>query len=236
MSEPTGASASPLANGQSGSNAEAPPTPATRDVRLKTAPLQFAVKRALDYAGALGGISVGAPVLAAIALAVRLDTPGGALFAHQRVGLGGRVFKLLKFRTMVSNAPVSFNADGSTRVEPGDARVTRVGKHLRGALDELPQLLNVLRGDVSLVGPRPDMPVHTELYTPEEWHKLDVLPGITSLAAVLGRNDLPWKRRIAIDMKYIDRWSLALDLRILAQTLCLPLGVRLFTFSDILDD
>jgi lipopolysaccharide/colanic/teichoic acid biosynthesis glycosyltransferase len=193
----------------------------------------YLVKRAIDYGVAVGGLLALGPAMLAIAAIIRLDSPGGALFQHERVGRGGRPFKMVKFRTMYAASPVQFNADGSTRVAANDPRMTRVGGYLRGAIDELPQLLNVLRGEMSLVGPRPDMPIHVTHYTAEERHKLDVLPGVTSLAAVLGRNDVPWKRRIAIDLKYIERWSLTLDARILAQTVLLPLGVRLSDFRDV---
>jgi lipopolysaccharide/colanic/teichoic acid biosynthesis glycosyltransferase len=194
------------------------------------------MKRAIDLLGAIVGLTLGAPLLGVIALAIAAGSRGGVLFRQQRVGRGGRPYRLLKFRTMTTGSPIQFNPDGSTRVDRADARVTRVGRLLRGGLDELPQLLNVLRGDMSLVGPRPDLPVHAEQYTDEERRKLAVRPGMTSLAAVLGRNDVPWKQRIAIDLRYIDRWSLGLDVRILLQTLCLPLGFRPCSFRDVLDD
>ncbi len=191
-------------------------------------------KRAIDIAVSSVTLAAGAPVLLAIGALIRLDSPGPALFRQARVGRGGRHFDMLKFRTMIA-APVQFNPDGSTRVAVGDARVTRVGRRLRGALDELPQLWNVLRGDMSLVGPRPDMPVHVTQYTVEERRKLAVRPGMTSLAAVLGRNQIPWRKRIAIDLRYLDAWSLGLDLKIVAQTLCLPIGARPFSFAGLVD-
>jgi len=196
--------------------------------------LERAHKRALDVALAGAGLAALAPALATIAVAIRLDSPGDALFVQERVGRHGRLFRLLKFRTMTAGAPVQFNADGSTRVAASDARVTRVGKHLRGALDELPQLVNVLLGDMSLVGPRPDLPIHAEQYTERERDKLRVRPGITSLAAVLGRNELYWKRRIAIDLAYIDRWSLALDAKVLLATFALPFGVEPFGLAALI--
>ena len=207
---------------------------ATAQDPMKTRrPLHYALKRAMDLAASAAGLTVGAPVLLGIAAAIRAGSPGGALFRQERVGRRGRVFGLLKFRTMKVGVPVEFNPDGSTRVGAADDRLTLVGRYLRGALDELPQLLNVLGGEMSLVGPRPDMPVHAQQYTDREWDKLAVRPGITSLAAVLGRNEVYWKHRIAIDLQYIDKWSLWLDAKILVQTLCLPLGVRPFDFSDV---
>lgn len=195
----------------------------------------YLIKRALDYSLASAGLAIAGPAMLAIAAAIRLDSPGGALFTQERLGRNGKPFKLLKFRTM-HPAPIHYNPDGSTKVEAGDARVTRVGRHLRGALDELPQLLNVLRGEMSLIGPRPDLVTQRALYTPEEERKLEVLPGITGLAVVIGRTELPWKTRIAIDTWYIDHWSFGLDLKIIARTLLLPLGVRVFDLRDALSD
>jgi lipopolysaccharide/colanic/teichoic acid biosynthesis glycosyltransferase len=196
--------------------------------------LGYAVKRALDYGLAAGGLIACAPVMAAIAAAIALDSPGRVLYAQDRLGRGGRPFRLLKFRTM-RDAPIRYHPDGSTRIDPNDDRVTRVGRWLRGGADELPQLVNVLRGEMSLVGPRPDMVSQRALYTGDDERKLAALPGLTSLAVILGRNDIPWKQRVAMDIRYIERWSLGLDLRILVMTLAMPLGLRVFAFSDVLD-
>lgn len=195
--------------------------------------LQRLAKRAFDVALAASGLALGAPAMLVIAAAIELDSDGGVLFVQERLGRHGRPFRLLKFRTM-HPAPIRYNADGSTKVEPGDQRVTRVGRYLRGAIDELPQLVNILRGEMSFVGPRPDMVHHRAMYVGDEERKLEAVPGITSLPVVLGRNDIPWKQRIAIDIRYIDHWSLALDLKIVAQTLLLPLGLRPFDFSNVL--
>jgi lipopolysaccharide/colanic/teichoic acid biosynthesis glycosyltransferase len=195
--------------------------------------LGYAIKRALDYGLAAGGLLVCAPAMAVIAAAIALDSPGGVFYAQDRLGRGGRPFRLLKFRTM-RDAPIRYHPDGSTRIDPGDDRVTRVGRWLRGGADELPQLVNVLRGEMSLVGPRPDMATQRALYTGEDELKLAALPGLTSLAVILGRNDIPWKQRVAMDIRYIQRWSLWLDLRILVMTLAMPLGLRVFEFSDVL--
>jgi lipopolysaccharide/colanic/teichoic acid biosynthesis glycosyltransferase len=195
--------------------------------------MRRALKRAVDVVGAGAGLVVLAPAMTALGLLIRVDSPGPAIFKQERVGRDGKVFRLYKFRTMTTGAPIRFNPDGSTAVDATDARVTRVGRHLRGALDELPQLVNVLVGDMSLVGPRPDMPTHAEMYTDRERTKLDVRPGITSLAAVLGRNEIQWKRRIAIDLDYLDHWSLTLDARVLLATVALAFGARPFDFSDV---
>jgi lipopolysaccharide/colanic/teichoic acid biosynthesis glycosyltransferase len=198
--------------------------------------IELAIKRGVDLAVTTVGLTLGAPLQLGIAAAIRLDSPGPALFAQERVGQDGKRFHVYKFRTMAKNAEPVRNADGSMRVAERDARVTRVGRWLRGGLDELPQLLNVARGDMSVVGPRPDMVEHEKLYTETERGKLAVRPGITSLAAVLGRNEIPWKQRIAIDLRYIEHWSVKLDLQIIAATLCLPLGVRPFSFREVLGD
>jgi lipopolysaccharide/colanic/teichoic acid biosynthesis glycosyltransferase len=196
--------------------------------------LGYAIKRALDYGLAAGGLLACAPAMAVIAAAVALDSPGGVFYRQDRLGRGGRPFRLLKFRTM-RDAPIRYHPDGSTRIDPQDDRVTRVGRWLRGGADELPQLVNVLRGEMSLVGPRPEMVSQRALYTGEDELKLAALPGLTSLAVVLGRNDIPWKQRVAMDIRYIERWTLWLDLRILVMTLAMPLGLRVFEFSDVLD-
>jgi len=196
--------------------------------------LGYAIKRALDYGLAAGGLLACVPAMAVIAAAIALDSPGGVFYRQDRLGRGGRPFRLLKFRTM-RDAPIRYHADGSTRIDPGDDRVTRVGRWLRGGADELPQLVNVLRGEMSLVGPRPDMVSQRALYTGQDELKLAALPGLTSLAVVLGRNEIPWKQRVAMDIRYIERWTLWLDLRILVMTLAMPLGLRVFEFSDVLD-
>lgn len=195
--------------------------------------LGYPFKRAIDISAAVGGLLIAAPVMAVIAVAIGVDSPGGVLFAQERIGRGGRVFKLLKFRTMKHAAPIRYQNDGSTRIDANDDRVTRVGRYLRGALDELPQLFNVLRGEMSLVGPRPEMASQRHMYTPELERKLDVLPGLTSLAIVLGRGSIPWRQRVEIDLRYIDQWSLWLDFRILIRTALMPLGLRPFQFSDV---
>lgn len=192
----------------------------------------YLVKRLIDYGVAAGGLVIGGPLMLAIAAAIRIDSPGGALFVQERLGRDGRPFKLLKFRTM-RDAPIRYNPDGSTKLDPSDDRLTRVGRHLRGALDELPQLINVLRGEMSLIGPRPDLVHQRELYGPGEERKLDALPGITGLAVVVGRTAIPWKQRVRIDVRYIECWSLGLDLKIIAQTALMPLGLRPFDFEEV---
>jgi len=137
------------------------------------------------------------------------------LFRQKRLGKGGKSFTLYKFRTMQHNAPVVRNADGSLFVGDKDSRLTLVGQFLRNyTLDEIPQLLNVLKGDMSIVGPRPDLIEHLELYDDFMKRKLEVKPGMANLAVVHGRNTLPWRKRIELDVYYIDHRSLKFDLEI----------------------
>ncbi|HEX4423627.1 MAG TPA: sugar transferase [Kofleriaceae bacterium] len=173
----------------------------------------LSVKRVLDVAVAASVLAVGAPVIAAVAALVYADVGRPLLFRQDRVGLGGRVFELKKFRTM-RNA-----IDAAGRPLPDAARLTAVGKFLRASsLDELPQLINVLRGDMSLVGPRPLLVEYLARYSPRQARRHEVKPGITGLAQVTGRNALSWPEKLALDVFYVEHASLALDLKILART------------------
>jgi sugar transferase EpsL len=172
-----------------------------------------AVKRLIDVVAAVSVLTVGAPVIAATAALVWADVGRPLLFRQDRVGLGGRIFELMKFRTM-RNA-----TDPSGRPLPDNERVTAVGRFLRASsLDELPQLVNVLRGDMSLVGPRPLLVEYLPRYSPTQARRHDVKPGITGLAQVEGRNGLSWPEKFKLDVFYVDHQSLALDLKILART------------------
>jgi lipopolysaccharide/colanic/teichoic acid biosynthesis glycosyltransferase len=180
------------------------------------------VKRAMDVFIAGTAAIVTAPLLAAIALAIRLEDGGPALLRQHRVGRGNADFELLKFRTMVTDA---HKLGTGWLVADGDPRITRVGGFLRRwSLDELPQMFNVLRGDMSIIGPRPTLRYQVDQYTPFQMRRLEVRPGITGWAQVCGRNALPWPRRIELDVHYVDHRSLLLDLRILARTV--PLVLR----------
>jgi len=171
------------------------------------------VKRWIDVAVAVSVLAAGAPVLAATAMAVWADVGRPLLFRQRRVGLGGRVFELVKFRTMKD----AVDRDG--RPLPDGERLTAVGRFLRAAsLDELPQLVNVLRGDMSLVGPRPLLVEYLARYSPTQARRHEVKPGITGLAQVEGRNGLSWPEKLALDVFYVDHHSVALDLKILART------------------
>jgi lipopolysaccharide/colanic/teichoic acid biosynthesis glycosyltransferase len=180
------------------------------------------VKRAMDMAIALAAMVVTAPLLAVIAIAIRLEDRGPAILRQSRVGLDGEDFELLKFRTMVADA---HRIGAGWLVADRDPRITRVGRVLRKwSLDELPQMFNVLRGDMSIVGPRPTLRYQVDQYTPFQRRRLAVRPGITGWAQVNGRNALPWKARIELDVWYVDHLGLVTDLRILLRTI--PLVVR----------
>lgn len=181
--------------------------------------LQETAKRGLDITVSATGIVVFAPLFLLIALAIRLDSRGRVLFRQERLGRGGVPFTLYKFRTMIENAPDFRNADGSTFNSPRDGRVTRLGRVLRSSsLDELPQLFNILAGAMSLVGPRPDQLDQAKFYSGDEWRRNLVKPGITGLAQVSGRNAILWAERKQLDLEYVARQSVLLDLEILLAT------------------
>jgi lipopolysaccharide/colanic/teichoic acid biosynthesis glycosyltransferase len=178
--------------------------------------MSYRGKRALDVAVASAGLVVSAPVLAVAALLVRLETHGHALYRQRRVGRDGEPFELYKLRTMVHGAETM---GAGLAVNVGDDRITRVGAVLRRtSLDELPNLFNVLQGEMSIVGPRPTVQVQVDRYTERQRGRLSVRPGITGWAQINGRASLPWHERIELDLWYVEHASLALDLRILAAT------------------
>jgi exopolysaccharide biosynthesis polyprenyl glycosylphosphotransferase len=185
------------------------------------------IKRAMDVVGALSVLILGSPILALIALAIRIDSPGPVFFHQTRVGANGKLFDIHKFRSMREGAETEleelrdFNeVDGPIFKMREDPRLTRVGRILRQtSLDELPQLWNVLRGEMSLVGPRPPIPAEVSRYT--EWHKkrLEVRPGMTGLWQVSGRSLLSFDEMVLLDIYYIENWSPWLDLKILLRTI-----------------
>ena len=183
--------------------------------------VQWRIKRVLEWLVAGLLLLLLSPFLASLAVLIKLDSAGPVLFVQDRLGRNGRVFRMYKFRSLrwePGREPL-LNADGSTRVCPADGRLTRLGQFLRIGFDELPQLWNVLRNEMALIGPRPDEPFHLNLYSGDQPRKLAVLPGITGLPQSLGRNDIPWKQRIELDLHYIDHYSLWLDLKITLRTL-----------------
>lgn len=168
------------------------------------------VKRLIDVTACLITLPVVLVVCGAVALAIWLTMGRPVLFRQKRAGLYGRVFGLWKFRTMTNER------DESGRLLPDEKRLTRLGRFLRStSLDELPQVWNVLRGEMSLVGPRPLLPEYLERYTPEQARRHEVRPGITGWAQVNGRNETTWEERFRRDVWYVDNWSLWLDLKIL---------------------
>jgi lipopolysaccharide/colanic/teichoic acid biosynthesis glycosyltransferase len=180
------------------------------------------IRRALDVAVSSLVLALGAPVLALATLAIRLESPGPVIYRQRRVGLEGRTFDVLKLRTMVDGAE---HMGAGLAVNENDSRITRVGAFLRrSSLDELPNLLNVLRGDMSLIGPRPTIPVQVESYTERQRGRLAVKPGITGWAQVHGRASLPWSERIELDLYYIAHRSVWLDLKILWRTVAMVFG------------
>jgi lipopolysaccharide/colanic/teichoic acid biosynthesis glycosyltransferase len=184
------------------------------------------VNRALDIAGASLGLVLASPILAAAALAIKLEGGGPVLYRQRRVGKDGREFELVKLRTMVVGAE---RQGAGWAVNHGDPRITRVGTMLRMlSLDEVPQLWNVVRGEMSLIGPRPTLAYQVEQYTPHQRRRLDVRPGITGWAQVQGRASLPWEERIELDVWYVDHRSPWLDLKILART---PLALFVGTYK-----
>jgi len=180
-----------------------------------------ALSRAFDVALATAGLVLGAPLMLAAAIAIRLESPGSPIYRQRRVGLHGRPFELYKLRTMVAGA--EYTGAGIT-VDQGDARITRVGALLRGtSLDELPNLVNVVRGELAIVGPRPTIQAQVDQYSEHQRRRLEVRPGITGWAQVQGRASLPWHERIELDVWYVDNRSAVLDLRIILRTIRLIL-------------
>jgi lipopolysaccharide/colanic/teichoic acid biosynthesis glycosyltransferase len=174
------------------------------------------IKRLIDLAIAIPASILAAPLVGLACLAIRLESPGHPIYRQRRVGRNGRAFEIYKLRTMVRGA--EFTGAGLA-IQEGDDRITKVGALLRRtSLDELPNLWNVLRGEMSIVGPRPTVQVQVDQYTKRQRGRLDVKPGITGWAQVNGRASLPWSDRIELDLWYVEHRSLALDLEILAKT------------------
>jgi lipopolysaccharide/colanic/teichoic acid biosynthesis glycosyltransferase len=190
------------------------PEPASRPRR--------GLPRWADVVIAALGLVLISPLLAIAAVAIRLESPGPVFYRQRRVGRDGVIFELFKLRTMRPGAdPVGVG----TAVTAGDPRVTRVGRLLRRfALDELPNLINVLRGEMRIVGPRATLPAQVELYTPRQLRRLELRPGVTGWAQIHGRAGIPWEERIELDVWYVEHRSLRLDLKILARTPAALLG------------
>ncbi len=179
-----------------------------------------ALKRTLDILVSLPVLVVTSPIMLATAAAVKLESPGPAIFRQARLGVGGREFTMYKFRSMALN---SEHTGSGVYSEKGDSRVTKVGRFIRAtSIDELPQLFNILKGDMSLIGPRPPLTYHPwpiDQYTPHQRRMFEVRPGVTGWAQVNGRKCVEWHDRINMNVWYVDNASLGLDLKILGMTL-----------------
>jgi lipopolysaccharide/colanic/teichoic acid biosynthesis glycosyltransferase len=198
-----------------------------RAARRDVPPAWSALKRSIDAVGAVAVLIATAPLFALIALAVKIASPGAVFFSQERVGKDGRTFRLYKFRTMHDGAHLLHEhvahlneVDGPAFKVARDPRVHSLGRFLRrSSLDELPQLWNVLRGEMALVGPRPALPDEVKGYAPHYQQRLTVRPGMTGLWQVSGRTSVPFRRWMAMDIWYVNHWSPLLDLRILLETI-----------------
>ena len=180
------------------------------------------IPRAVDVVVSAAALALSSPLLLAAMLAIRLESPGPVIYRQRRAGRGGRPFDVLKLRTMVDGAE---HIGAGLAINANDSRITRVGAFLRrSSLDELPNLLNVLRGEMTLIGPRPTLPAQVDQYTQRQRGRLAVKPGITGWAQVNGRASLPWSERIELDLYYVEHRSLSLDLRILLRTPAMVVG------------
>jgi lipopolysaccharide/colanic/teichoic acid biosynthesis glycosyltransferase len=180
------------------------------------------IRRMIDMVGGTLALALATPVIAIAMLAIRLESRGHPIYRQRRVGKDGQPFDLLKLRTMVDGAE---HIGAGLAINQNDPRVTRVGALLRRtSLDELPNLLNVVRGDMSFIGPRPTIPVQVAQYSERQRKRLLIRPGITGWAQVNGRASLPWSERIELDLHYIEHRSLALDARILWRTVGIVFG------------
>lgn len=174
------------------------------------------LKEIIDKTIAIVALIILSPLLIIISVLIKLDSPGPVLFVQERAGLKGKIFNSIKFRTMMHKAA---ERGLGLNIREGDERVTRMGKFLRTwSLDELPQIINVLKGDMSLVGPRPTLAYQVERYTEFQRKRLLAKPGITGWAQVNGRNAISWEERIKLDVWYVENWSLCLDVKILLKT------------------
>ncbi len=186
--------------------------------------LYLVIKRAFDVTASAAAIVVLLPFLPLVALLIKLDSKGPVFFKQKRLGQYGRLFTIYKLRTMAHNAPEVRNPDGSRFVGTNDPRLTRLGRILRDySIDELPQLWNVLKGDMSVVGPRPDQPGAPGLDDEPLRTKRLVKPGLTSLGSIQGRNSIPWRERVGWEVQYVEKASLGLDLYILMKTVSIVL-------------
>lgn len=203
----------------------------TLESSVETAPIGGFVKRGFDIVGASAALILLSPLLLMLSLLVKFSDGGAVFYGHRRIGRGGRIFQCLKFRTMVENGdevleahfiarPESREEWDATRKLKNDPRVTRVGQVLRKlSLDELPQIINILQGDMSIVGPRPVVKDELDIYGPCAVFYLQSRPGLTGLWQISGRNDTSYAKRVALDRHYVENWSFSTDLVIIIKTI-----------------
>ncbi len=183
----------------------------------------FILKRIFDMLASGIALIVLLPIFTIIGIFIKIDSRGPVFFVQERAGKDGKIFKAYKLRTMVNNA---VEMGLGYEIEKNDSRITRVGKHLRWGIDELPQLINVFKGEMSMVGPRPTLIEQVNRYSKEHRRRLEVKPGITGWSLINGRNTLTWPERIKLDIWYIDHWSIWLDLKILFKTIWVVIFTR----------
>jgi len=190
-------------------------------MKIKKKQKSIVVKRIIDVVISGIALIVLLPIFAIIGIFIKLDSKGPVFFIQERVGKDGKIFRAYKLRTMVYNAEKMGKG-----LRKDDPRITRIGKILRWGIDELPQLINVFKGDMSLVGPRPTLTEQVNRYSKEHKRRLEMKPGITGWALVNGRNALSWPEKIELDIWYIDHWSLWLDVKILFKTIWVVIFTR----------
>lgn len=190
---------------------------------------QHITKRIIDIVVSTIMLIITSPFLVLIGILIKIDTKGPVFFKQKRVGKGEKIFTTYKFRTMIENVK---RINSKNKLKKNDPHITRIGKYLRWGIDELPQLFNVLKGNMSLVGPRPTVPNHVKRYSKWEKRRLEVKPGITGWVIIKGRNLLSWPERIKLDIWYIDHWSLWLDIKILTKTLWVVIFSRVGVYGE----
>ncbi|MBA7573617.1 putative sugar transferase EpsL [subsurface metagenome] len=192
-------------------------------MKIKKKRKVIVLKRIIDVVISGIGLILLFPIFVVMGALIKLDSKGPVFFRQKRVGRGGKIFRAYKLRTMVDNAE---KIGLGYEIAKNDSRITRVGKYLRWGIDELPQLINVFKGEISLVGPRPALPHQVDKYSKREKRRLEVKPGITGWALINGRNKLSWPEKIKLDIWYIDHWSIWLDLKILFKTVWVVIFTR----------
>ena len=193
------------------------------DLKINRKKFSLITKRIFDILASGIALVILLPIFAVIGIFIKLDSKGPVFFVQKRAGKDRKIFKAYKLRTMVDNA---VEMGLGYEIAKDDNRITRVGKHLRWGIDELPQLINVFKGEMSMVGPRPALPHQVERYSKQERRRLEVKPGLTGWALVNGRNILSWPERIKLDIWYIDHRSIWLDLTILIKTIWVVIFTR----------